>query len=271
MSTPLGTANTQMISNFLQGEHHAGLLIGVQLENFIDVIKKVSKDGICEVVSPEEGKNSISIDQIRTLKHSLALKQGSQQRLVIINKAELMTHEAQNSFLKLLEEPTSSIHFLLLAQSKGALLRTITSRTQIMQVRPLSLNEAIAHYTEKGMSESDIQKHYTLSKGSPGKLHELFEDSNTYKDAIDHAKKLLKSSTYERLTEVEPLSKDRAYLEQVLLALDDVLRAVIKNASINSTKAKQFAATRKQIFHAVNSLRANGNAKLITLDVFLSL
>lgn len=77
-----------MISNFLQGEHHAGLLIGVQLENFIDAIKKVSNGAICEVVAPEEGKKSISIDQIRALKHSLALKQGVQHRLVIISKAE---------------------------------------------------------------------------------------------------------------------------------------------------------------------------------------
>jgi len=74
---------------------------------------------------------SISIDDIRELKKKFSFRAiGNQQRAVIINRAEKMTLEAANAFLKLLEEPGEKAIFLLVSASRELLPATIVSRTQ---------------------------------------------------------------------------------------------------------------------------------------------
>ena len=71
----------------------------------------------------------IVIDQIRDLQQSLTT--GSHhggQRVVIVDPAEAMNPFTANALLKLLEEPTTSVLFLLITSSPKRLLPTIRSR-----------------------------------------------------------------------------------------------------------------------------------------------
>src|ERR1019366_6736817 len=61
-----------------------------------------------DLITVDRGeKQGIAIEQIRTLIGTLALRPyyAGRTRLVIIDEAHLLTHEAQNALLKLLEEP----------------------------------------------------------------------------------------------------------------------------------------------------------------------
>lgn len=76
---------------------------------------------------------SIGITAIRTLIVSLSRKPyQSAHTAVILHPAETMTHEAQNAFLKTLEEPPPHALLILTAPSTDHLLGTIVSRCTLI-------------------------------------------------------------------------------------------------------------------------------------------
>lgn len=64
-----------------------------------------------------------------------------QKTVIIMTGIESMKKEAANSFLKLLEEPAEDLIFLLTADNTEALLPTIISRCQHIQLSPLKTKE----------------------------------------------------------------------------------------------------------------------------------
>ncbi|MBI2034469.1 MAG: hypothetical protein HYT11_01925 [Candidatus Levybacteria bacterium] len=77
----------------------------------------------------------ISISQIRALKKHLFQKPiASKKKIVIIKKAQLLTREAQNALLKILEEPPAHAIIIMLASDEKLLLSTITSRVITVRV-----------------------------------------------------------------------------------------------------------------------------------------
>ena len=87
------------------------------------------------LIEPEEKKSVISVDQIRAVKENL-LKMSHQGgwKVCLINPAESMNHNAMNSLLKILEEPTSKTLFILVSHKPKMLLKTILSRCQLINV-----------------------------------------------------------------------------------------------------------------------------------------
>ena len=89
----------------------------------------------CKLISPEENKETISIDQIRSLKSFLLLTSlKGRGKVGIINPADSMTYPAVNSLLKILEEPPEDTLLILLTDSINKLPSTIISRVQIITV-----------------------------------------------------------------------------------------------------------------------------------------
>lgn len=70
--------------------------------------------------------------------------------VIIMTGIESMKKEAANSFLKLLEEPAEDLMFLLTTDNTEALLPTIISRCQHLQLSPLKTGEI-----EKALIEQD--------------------------------------------------------------------------------------------------------------------
>ncbi len=85
-------------------------------------------------VNQEKGtaKATIGAGQIREIADMLHLQPSTPHgwRVVIIDDADTMTVEAQNSLLKMLEEPPPRSLFMLIAHRQGQLLPTIYSRVQ---------------------------------------------------------------------------------------------------------------------------------------------
>ncbi|OPZ30837.1 MAG: DNA polymerase III subunit tau [Lentisphaerae bacterium ADurb.BinA184] len=73
---------------------------------------------------------------VRRLDHQLSLATGEGRLKVgLIVDADRLTEQAQNAFLKTLEEPSGRVMLLLLTTSPRALLPTIRSRCQMLSVR----------------------------------------------------------------------------------------------------------------------------------------
>ena len=87
------------------------------------------------VVLPEEveGVSSIGVGDVRTLIKSLQLKPVSgKTTLAVIQAAQLLTVEAQNSLLKLLEEPPDHVQLILICSQPEVLLPTVLSRVVVI-------------------------------------------------------------------------------------------------------------------------------------------
>lgn len=83
------------------------------------------------VLLPMEGKQAISIDQIRQVQAHLALKaRQSRFKTVAIFSAEAMTLNAADSLLKVLEEPPGETIILLITSTPAKLPVTVRSRCQ---------------------------------------------------------------------------------------------------------------------------------------------
>jgi DNA polymerase III delta prime subunit len=88
-------------------------------------------------IDKEQSKNigSIGIDEIKLLHQKIFLKPiNSDQKIVILDDAHLLTTEAQNALLKVLEEPPERTIIILSSATTDALLPTIISRCQIVEL-----------------------------------------------------------------------------------------------------------------------------------------
>ncbi len=90
------------------------------------------------VVAEPDGRQ-IKVDQIRHLKDEFSKSSvEGRQKVFIIEDAEKMTVNAANSLLKFIEEPGTDIYIFLLTTNKNAILPTIQSRTQVIELQPVS-------------------------------------------------------------------------------------------------------------------------------------
>ncbi|MBB1080392.1 DNA polymerase III subunit delta' [Limosilactobacillus sp. STM2_1] len=103
------------------------------------------------VYASPEGRQ-IKVDEIRHLKKEFTKSavEGN-KKLFIIQDADKMTNGAANSLLKFIEEPGAGVYILMLTANKSALLPTIRSRTQVIELPPLK-KEALL----KVLAEHDI-------------------------------------------------------------------------------------------------------------------
>ncbi len=85
-------------------------------------------------IKPASKLRQIVIDEIRELEHFLYLKTNNEKKIGLIHHADRMTIQAQNAFLKTLEEPTPDTLLLLLTSNVHALLPTIKSRCHVISL-----------------------------------------------------------------------------------------------------------------------------------------
>lgn len=117
---------------------------------------------------------AIKIDQIRPLKGFAALSPSLEGgRVCLIEDAELMTVQAANSILKLLEDPPPGFVFILTAGNSKPLLPTILSRCRKISfclLPTLALKQAL---TDKGYEQTAAAVAARLSGGRMGKAIDL--------------------------------------------------------------------------------------------------
>jgi len=101
--------------------------------------RKIAQNEHPDVILIEPDGNSIKIEQVRPLSKLTALKsyEGGYQ-VVIINDAHLLTEQAANSLLKILEEPKDNTVFILITSKPESILTTIRSRCITIKFQALS-------------------------------------------------------------------------------------------------------------------------------------
>ncbi len=129
-------------------------------------------------VAPDEGKRSLGIDAVRTLREEVFIRPVElDYKFVIISDADKMTVQAQNALLLTLEEPPSYTLFFLIVQSARALLETVVSRSQTLRTSPLTDAELEKLLTEK-FPEAKL-----ASQNDPAGFRAAIETSGGYAGA----------------------------------------------------------------------------------------
>ncbi len=89
------------------------------------------------LTAPLQGKQEISVEQIRALRSDVYVRPNEGARKVyVIHPADVMNPSAQNALLKVLEEGPAYAAFLLLAGEPGRLLDTVRSRCEPLSLPP---------------------------------------------------------------------------------------------------------------------------------------
>jgi DNA polymerase-3 subunit delta' len=140
---------------------------------------------------------------------------------VLLNAQDL-TLAAQNALLKTLEEPAPTVCLILAAATPQALLPTVVSRCQQLQLRAPS-TEAIALALEelKEMAPAEAHNLAALAAGRIGWAMQAAEDPTLLlarQQALDHLRRVLGAGTADRFRAAEALAA------QAPQALDDTLQ-----------------------------------------------
>lgn len=129
-----------MISKHLDKNnlHHAYLIEGAGNEIVSEVIKFLKELGINAVGNPDFihiELDSFKIEDARNLKSYATQKSFSSAKKIFIISANNFLLEAQNSLLKIFEEPIENTHFFLIVPDINALLKTLVSRFYIISAK----------------------------------------------------------------------------------------------------------------------------------------
>lgn len=188
-----------------------------------------------------DARNS-GIEDIREVQKKLTLKVASTEninRIVVIQHFDAFGHQAQNALLKTLEEPPEGTMIILTINSPDSVLPTVLSRVQIVDIRLVSLDTALAGFKQK--APKDIERAYLISGGAIGLMSSLINDEREHEliTAIDRAKKVLQTPRYARIGMIDKIVKDKDI--SVLTVLDAIARVLETSyqQAINSNKSKK--------------------------------
>jgi len=130
----------------------------------------------------------IQIVQIRELIQKLSLKPYSAfLKVAMIDQAHLMNSEAQNCFLKTLEEPKGNTILILITEAPKTLFPTIRSRCEIIKFYPVKISEIENYLKNQGISKEKSEEIAKLSLGRPG----LAIDFLTNPQKLENQKKVI--------------------------------------------------------------------------------
>lgn len=150
------------------------------------------------------GQNtSLTIDSIRQLTVDAALRpMEAPRRIIVIDDAETMQGVAQEALLKTLEEPPPAVLFMLLADDAGALLPTIQSRCQIINMRPVPASTIAAALIDGGAEPGLAREVAVMAAGRPGWAQRALNDDRLitgHREAAERALAWIESDQYDRL------------------------------------------------------------------------
>jgi DNA polymerase-3 subunit delta' len=146
------------------------------------------------VIPPDPPQMMIKVDQVRHVIETIYFRPSEGRERIFIFTDSAFMKEAANSLLKVLEEPPDFATIFLLTENAGELLPTIRSRSMVLQLKALSLDET-EKYLAKHRPEWKPQQRALvarLSQGAVGRARNF--DLVAYTTARNDALTILKTA-----------------------------------------------------------------------------
>ena len=219
----------------------------------------------------ESGARSFHIDQIRQLKLSAyVLPNESPYKVFILCGAQNMTVQAQNALLKLVEEPPATCVFLLLCENRQALLPTILSRVQTVQMEPLSSRE-IENALKERCPQASPQAIAQAARGAQGWLGAALELLEAGEENIQAKSRQLlvmaaRESEFTLAAALAPWEKDREGFLALLETMKEQIGRALTGREENLAEFSPLQLARMADIIEKTTCQAaqNGNLTLLT-------
>ena len=169
----------------------------------------------------DENTGALRIDAIRGVMRGLAMKPfEARYRVALFQNFDQAQPRAQDALLKTLEEPPPAAVLILMAQAPDALLSTITSRSQIIILRPVALPVIRDRLIEHDGADPDYADLLArLSAGRIGWAINAFHDDTMLEQreaALDLLEECIEQGRAVRFDIAQELGKDKLALGPVL-------------------------------------------------------
>ena len=148
-------------------------------KNFCHICEdcKLLKNGAHpDAITLDDNGESIKIDTIRELIRKTNLTIQGKYRIILIENIERMPIEAQNSFLKTLEEPPGETIFILTTSHINQVLPTILSRVRQYFFFTVEDNILEKYLKQNFDNQNTIKEAVNMAQGRPGLAITLMED-----------------------------------------------------------------------------------------------
>jgi DNA polymerase-3 subunit delta' len=172
------------------------------------------------VVQAETEGGTLKVDQIREVRRTLTLKPyQSKYRVALFLRFQEASEGAANALLKTLEEAPGHAVLILTADNPEGLLPTVTSRCEMLRLRPLPVDAIEAHLKSEGASAEDASLIAHIANGRPGYALRLLNDESALEfraERLADLRNLLSSTRVQKFKYAEGLAKDKEIMRQTL-------------------------------------------------------
>lgn len=171
-------------------------------------------------VIPQEKKKTIGVDDIRNLNEDVYIKPFFSEHKIYIIEGDLLTVEAQNAFLKTLEEPPAYAVFIIIVSDAEKLLPTVRSRCATVKFPPLSPEKMRQYLHDKYPElEHSYDFYIGFSYGNPGRADSLINSGEfdiLRSSCFDTALKILSTKTEDAFSVSEFFDKNKENIDNIL-------------------------------------------------------
>lgn len=246
-----------------------------------------------------EKQKVLRVELIRSFQGDITLRPyEARRRILILQDAEKLSEQASNALLKTLEEPPPYATLILIANSGGDLLPTVTSRCQALKLRPLARQQvAQALMERKNLAEPDAKLLAAWSGGRLGWAMQMVdrpEELEARQEQLDHLIELPSKGRASAFRWAEECAKEyragqqqsvfatlelwQSWWRDVLLTIADCRDAVTHidrqdqlDAIARRAKLPEIHAFISRLSAAATHLRENANPQLVFEHVVLHL
>lgn len=227
-------------------------------------ITELPNVSVMELNEPSD-MSSIGIDKVREISSLTSVNSNKLSVLVIYNFSRA-TLEAQNSFLKSLEETVSGLRFVIVASSKSSVIKTVSSRCIEYKLARTHKQDLVdmAHsdYNPLNVNSLEIEKIHNALSGDFDALVDILSESkkmNNFENIVQSAKNIFVDSS-DALKNLAGIYKSK----------DDIIKLVAVMATIaeskilsDKTNRAHWTAVARAIVDSKQKLNEQVNPKLV--------
>lgn len=245
------------------------------------------------ILQAETEGGTLKVDQVREMRRALTLKPyQSKYRVALFLRFQEASEGAANALLKTLEEAPGHVILILTADNPEQLLPTITSRCEILRLRPLPVDVIEDHLKSHGAETENAHLIAHVSSGRPGYALRLLENESALEfraERLADLAGLLASTRVQKFKYAEALVKDKdamrqtlqvwlSYWRDVLLRISGAavpIANVDQNETITSLAKRLTLEGVRRVVHdqekALERLERNVNPRLLAEVLLLDL
>lgn len=136
---------------------------------------------------------SFKIAQIRSMCQDILVRPYGKRKVYLLDEADKMTIQAQNSLLKSLEEPPEYAVIILLCQNSSMLLPTVASRCELVRFFPLSQKQVQGYLVE--IKQLSCERAHAIAAFSNGILSRALNliESQEFSDFREKTERLIET------------------------------------------------------------------------------